>query len=322
MRVSLSIMALFAAGCQQDLLFEHVSTLVHSTDGLVVHQGGELATAGMGDQVCTVRAIGDETQLGVIVDYDFTMGQEAVQDQFEETVLVSSTEGVHLIESYSAAYPFEWLDIQADNVQQARLTDDQMVLLRQTTDGCQLDTMTFDGDLNIALDDALCMGSVDVSVNPIDGSIALANGKLTMVDADGPRQLDLRADLVAFDPLSGDLFVGDTRDGAIKRVHQDKVDWEVAMANLVDLNIYGEGGQILFARNTDSGYGEFGVIGDDGRVVDAQVIPNAGAVTSSSDGETVAVSLDEETHFFAVTPDGTRSWRLEPWQDEGVNFVD
>ena len=71
---------LFAAGCSQPLYFEHVSTLTHETDGVVLHGESGQATAGMSDQVCTVQTTGGNA--GVVVDYDFTEGAEHVEDMF------------------------------------------------------------------------------------------------------------------------------------------------------------------------------------------------------------------------------------------------
>jgi len=301
-------------------LFEHVTTLTHSTLGITLNETGWQASAGMSDQICTVQTQGQWA--GVVADYDFTDSAEDVQDEFDQTILVRSDSSLHLINHEAMSLQPE---IPVSGVVAARLFSGGVAVLHQpdSTD-CQVTWHTPTGHRSVSLEPELCDPDAGVSVHPDDGTLWIANGLVSMIDDQGVHDLSVSGDFVDMDPSGDIIYVGDSNDDVIYGLDSDgAVSWsEDAESDLLSVESMGDLGMVVVGLATDSG-GNISVFdGSVGSYVDGIPVPQGGEVISSGDGSTVAVVLNTEVHFFLVTPDGSRVVYLTPKEDEPVRFID
>jgi len=301
-------------------LFEHVTTLTHSTLGITLNETGWQASAGMSDQICTVQTQGEWA--GVVADYDFTDSAEDVQDEFDQTILVRSADSLHLINHEAMSLQPE---IPVTDVVAARLFSEGVAVLHQpASSDCQVTWHTPSGERSVSLDGQLCSSDAGVAVHPEDGTLWVANGTVTMIDDDGAHDLSVSGDLVDMDPSGDTIYVGDSNEDVIYGLDTDgSVSWsEDAEDELLSVESMGDLGMVVVGLATDAG-GHISVFdGGMGTYVDGIPVPQGGEVISSGDGSTVAVVLNTEVHFFIVTPDGSRVVYLTPKEDEPVRFID
>lgn len=292
-----------AAGCSsQAVNFEHQSELEVNTRGVELDDSGGAAVAGMFGTTCRV-AVSDAS---VGEDYDFPTDNEEVQDagilNGEDAVLVQSDLGAHL------TYPdrvWDWSteDFGTTGVVEGRIFDDGVALL--TDDGnCHVEWQGGDTDVSVDMPADLCVGGSSFTVAP-DGQIFVANGgEIVTATAEGSEGLGADAELVVWDDAAQVLYTAFVGDSVMTGLEADgTVRWTTDLDGaVVSFDAMGPLGSAAVMVEKDNGTGALLTVdGFTGDVTSSLATPSAAEeVEVSSSGDSLALVLNREVHFFNV----------------------
>jgi hypothetical protein len=298
----LTILVLPACAPESDAPIQHKSAMQQATRGLVLHDGGLRGHAGMFETNCPF-----ETQLGRVTgDYQLPDDGEEVQDGGEsalgpETVVLVIPGTLFLLEKSTGDYVHErhdWKDLVA-----SRLTDDGVVGLVDSRDGCRVEWRT----------DDVVTSSVDVDACDQDSFDASRTGRVAigdpdsgwLVTPDGAVEMGDAGDLVAFDDVTGLVYRSSVGAPDVRAFDPDagtsawttELDGEVQALAAAG----GQGAVVVSVELTDGTGAIVWLDGWSGEVLSQVETPSAApAVTASDDGGTLALVLAEEAHFYTV----------------------
>ena len=295
MRQSLALALALAAttGCTpNELAFQHSAQLESPTRGFALHDDGETAQAGMFGSTCEIQ-IRDGS---IWEDQDVEDEDDDVKDADADRALVIDSG------SYTLYRPGEWDHgrTEVDGLVDARLSDAGIVSLADGAD-CVL---AWEGASEVVLDGAYCDGAEIATdrrtgltvVGSAAGAIAVTpDGLVTELGA---------GDLVAVDTGTDAIYVA-TRDGTELTAYEldGALRWSAPLAGTaVDLEAMGTAGDAALMTALADGTGEFLVFDAlTGEVGSSMVTPTpARAVDVSANGQTLAMTLPSEVHFFDV----------------------
>ncbi len=295
MRIGLSIVALMMfGGCDyQAGQFDHQATLHTQTRGVVVHENGDVAQAGMFGTTCDVYT-GDAS---IGTDYDYASDEEVVTDIHMGEVLIVSPDSIIIQDGRNAG------EVAQPGVVDSRLTDDGFVSVSGNDAGCSV-SWTGDMTVSTAVDSGLC-NSTSMSVDRTNGNafVGTADGAFG-VDADGATQIDTVSDLISWDPTAEVLYAATSGGIEVLGLEADGTErWSVQLDGAVaSLEAMGTLGQAVVSIQKYSGHGEIVTIdGITGEVLTAVATPSAADdLASSEDGSMVAVTTESAVHFFKM----------------------
>ncbi len=279
-----------AVGCAPgNAAFQYESTLYDSTRGLVL-QDADTAQAGMVGNTCEVRV----DSAGVGRDVDVAESDDHVEDAFAGVVLVRGTSGLHLYQP--AGYTGGGSPIlPGDDVLGGALIDGGVVAvsgdngnLRVSWTGDQVTSQPIAGTQFDGL-----------TVDRTSGTaFVVSDGAIEAVGPDGTHSVD-GGDFAAWDAAAEVLYVADRGGHELRGVEADggrrfatPMDGDISAIGSLNgqavVSIAGAGaGQLVF------------VDGFTGEVTDSEPTPGAAdALRSSPHGDTLAVVVDGQTHFF------------------------
>lgn len=303
MRLFALVTGLVGCAPQEEPPIRYRSTLQASTRGVVVHDGGARGHAGMFETNCPF-----ETERGTVTgDYDLPDQGETVQDGGEstlgpETVVLTISDQVYLLEKSTGDYlrdTVTWPGVGA-----VRISDDGLVGLVGTDDGCAVEWWG-DGAIVGHVEVGVCdPQSFDVS----KGGIAVLGGSsVVFVDLDGTIDGSEPGRLVAFDDHLDLAYVAMPGDSEVRALRPDGTwVWSTVLEGAIrGLTVAGaHGAAVVTVEHTD-GTGVIDWLDGETGVLLAEVdTPSAApSLTSSPDGDLIALVLAEEVYFFAVDLD-------------------
>lgn len=303
------------AGCADETLpveLEHVSVLKEPTRGMALSGDGTRGHAGMYGVTCDFLT---RTAL-IVADYDFEGERDTVADGAEledrgfTTVTLSpnQTHVTFLDESKSleAVIPH---DARVPHVVHGRLTSDFVAVVRDTDQGCEGGWLPpTAGEVTVSvpgLPDEACAADASIAVDRSENTLYIATGDGVLVmTPDGWRQIDVRADLIAWDPWSSALYAA-MRGGSEVRAYDldSSLRWSTSLVGQVrQLNHMGEHASAIVIVEKD-GAGALVVLdGLTGAERSNLPTPSAAdAVVMSEAGRLIGVQLPSETHFYRVS---------------------
>jgi len=294
--------ALFA-GCQPQFEgeFRHRSVLQRSTQGLVLLDDGSAGHAGMLGTNCPF-----ETDYGMVTgDYDLPGEDEEVQDIGRHvlganSILLVQDHAVHILNKNDGDYAVESLDVS--QVIGGRFFDGGVVTVSGGDAGCLVDWFGDQGD-GLQVETAGCDA---FDVDPIDGTtyIDTVEGGVRIVTPSGSVDTPVSGDLLAWDAVSEVTYVaslgGDTVDALTP---EGEVRWRTTLSGSIQvLEAAGRRGAavVMLERPDESGLLVYldGWTGDE---LSRLETPSAAkGVSVAGNGGSIALVLDDETHFYGV----------------------
>ncbi|MBW1878351.1 MAG: hypothetical protein JRJ84_08325 [Deltaproteobacteria bacterium] len=301
-------LAMMATGCAElSLPFSSDGILQVATRGVVIHDDGTQANAGMYDTTCAVN-----TETGAVgADRDYPGVDEKVQDidryQGIDAVVVTSVRGIHITPADAVNWE-QQEDIDRPNVLEARLVDDEVVILVDDPgDGCAVEWV-HDG-FAVGVDPALCQVEPDVSADPTLGGVYVAGGDLGafQISQAGVTQVDAAADLAVFDAFAEVLYVARVGENWVRGLESsgdllwetdlgypvlsiDDMGWREAVAVLVEA----ESGNQVYALDAYTGEA----------TLETETPAGAQQIVVSRNGRDYALVLDQSVHFRAFERHG------------------
>jgi uncharacterized protein YuzE len=301
-------LAMMATGCAElSLPFSQDGVLRVATRGVVIHDDGTQANAGMYDTTCAVNT----RTGGVGADRDYPGVDEKVQDidryQGIDAVVVTSERGIHITPA-DAAYWEEQEDINRPNVLEARLVDDEVVVLVDDPgEGCAVEWV-HDG-FAVDVDPGLCQVEPDMSGDPTLGGVFVAGGEYGafQVSQEGATQVDAAADLAVYDSFAEVLYVARVGENWVRGLESDgdllwetdlgypvlsidDMGWREAAAVLVET----ESGNQVYALDAYTGEAK----------LESETPPGSEQIVVSRNGRDYALVLEQAVHFLAFERHG------------------
>lgn len=302
---ALSSAALLGAGCgRSTVTLDPQSELEVQVNGIALMDGGEVGFGGMFQQTCDF-----DTESGSVgKDYDAGPGLELVLDAAEDRAVAALDGALHELRQ-SAGDTLEGRSLGLDGVVHARLLEgDGMVVVRGGPEsGCALawaEGASLGPDLS--LPDEACGPGFGLAVDRADGTALLGGrGGLWRAQGGGLRKIDGgRAELLAFDPELGRIFVGG-RGGSALRALQPNGDlaWDAELdGELVGISALGAHAAALVALRVEGGLRLLALDADDGQVVGVRELKGvqATALVADATGQVAGVVSADRVRFFAV----------------------
>jgi hypothetical protein len=289
------------AGCsREEPPIRYRSTMQASTRGVVLHDGGDRGHAGMFDTNCPF-----ETERGSVTgDYDLPDAGETVQDAGEtslgsETVVLTIEDDVYLLDKSDGDYVYE--QVEWPDVDDVRITDDGLVGVVATDDGCAIEWWV-DGEVV----DHVGVGACDPRAFDValDGTVVLGGPSVVFVDPDGVAETPESGRLVAFDDSLNQSYVADPGGDEVRAVRPDRTFvWSTRVDGAIrGLGVAGAHGAAVVTVERSDGSGAIEWLdGTTGKLLAEVDTPSAApALTTSPDGDVIALVLAEEVYFFEV----------------------
>jgi hypothetical protein len=292
-------LSLFACGGNDSVSngLEHRSTLRVPALGLALFDDGEAGRAGMYASSCPFA-----TQNGQVTgDYDIDGDSEAVTDGGTsaigaETAVLVEPFAVHLIDSAGVEDLHETFDVAGAT--DARLAPDGVVALTRVDGVC-------------ALVWPVSGVSVDVACGPIDttaeGSVVVGGDAVVVVAPDGTTGalVDERADWVVVDDSVEAVYTARKGVPEVRAWDFDGTPrWTAELDDaVVALEHGGTQGIAIVSISDDEGGRVVMLDGWTGLVIEEVATPSVvPGFAVSRDGSTLALVLDDETHFYDLLP--------------------
>lgn len=289
------------AGCSaQTVTFEHQSELEVATRGVALNSDGRDAVAGMYGTTCRVNVgtadLGDDYNIAETDDEEV---QDAGVISGVNAVMVVSELGAHV------TYPdnfWEWQpdDVGGPGVLEGRIFNDGFALLNDdcTVDwysGTDVATTSVGGDCNGA----------GFTVATASGEAFVANGEAVLhATPDGAEQIGEDADIVVWDAAAEVLYAARSGETTVRGLESDgTLRWSTDVSGgVVSIDQMGPIGQaaVMVARADGTG-ALLTIDGFTGELLSTMSTPApANQITTSAGGNSMAMILDREVHFFNV----------------------
>ena len=306
MRGRIGAMVVACAAChgpQSELELRHLSALETPTRGLVLAEGGDMARAGMYETTCDV----DSETASPGADYD-ARGED-------DTVVAGGTSpsrGLVSVVWAGGALHVNTPDdtgggrgLVLDGFVGAGFRGRGLVEVHGTGTEC---TATW-RDLDLAIEDSVSLPSSTCQGGPVANSghgldvFVATREDITVADPGGSTPFGAGADLLAWDDTAQVLYAANRGESWVQGwEHDGTLRWEVTLGGGVrGLDDLGARGAAAVTLDTTDG-GAFVVLdGQTGAVLEDLDTPSAAeSVVASANGETVALVLETEVHFYAL----------------------
>ena len=313
-----SALLVIATGCSQNTFhFEHRSTLATDASSVALYADGRVGVGTMNHQTCTF----DTAAAAVLADYDVQGADETVQDTRGDFAITLAPDGLHLLadDGFSAHS-----DILQAGIVAARMTNDGVVML--VNDGeCRVEWRTDEATAgaSVSMPAAACAADAGFTVDPDSGRAWVAAGQVWDVDASGSRTLDVTADLVDFDTVTGVTFLANRGGRDVSALDADgEIAWteaaQHAVAHLSDMGALGA--VAVVSGDADSAL----LQAFDAATGDSLAsfhLPSVADVTVSLDASTIGLlhpgAIDSYTVF-----DGPEAVRMNAYEAPPAMYLD
>lgn len=303
--LTLVLLATGASACSTSAVnFEHRSNLEVNTRGVALATSGDSSVAGMFGTTCHI-AVADAS---VGEDYNFPTENEMVRDNStihgDPAVLVVSDFGAHV------TYPentWDWStdDYTTPGVADGQIFEDGVVLLvDDPTDGCRVDWNSGSDVVSTAVPGAFCSNTA-ITVDRRSGDTYLANGdEIIAVTEDGFTVIGVGADLVVWDRDAQVLYAGLYGDTSFRGLESDggvRFDLQLE-GTITSFDAMGPLAQAAVMVERPGGSGALITVdGFTGEITSTLSTPSAAdTVETSENGQSMALVLPREVHFFSV----------------------
>jgi len=300
-------LAMLATGCAQlSLPFSTDGILQTATRGVVIHDDGTRANAGMYGTTCEVDA-----HTGAVgADHDYPGVDEEVQDidRYDgiDMVLVTSELGVHVTPA-DALYWEREEHIDRPYVLEARLVDDEVVaLVDDPEEGCTVEWL-HDG-VAVDVDPGLCQVDPQVSGDPTLGGVYVAGGEgVFQVDQAGSTQVDAAADLAVYDTFADVLYVARLGETWVRGLESDgDLLWETDLGypvlSIDDMGWREAAAVLVETESGDQVYALDAYTGE--ATLETETPSGAEQIVVARNGRDYALVLPEAVHFRAFERHG------------------
>jgi len=293
-----AVMLLGATGCgsKNQLHFEERSNLESRTTSVLLYDNGFVGQGTMNEQSCQFDAMNGF----IIADYDLPTGEELMQDVRGQVAIARTVEGIHVIDQAG------WdraNDIPLDGVKHVRMTEDGVASLIAGEDGCRLDWRNDDSVQTVGLEASACEAP-GFAVDPFTKQVWVAgnDGVVTAEPGGQPRSLPVQGDLVAFDEITGNVYVAQSGDLAITTVSPSgDVQFTIEAGGPVhSLTDMGARGATVAVVNGNSGVDVEVFDGIDGDQIADYPLPDIADVVVSADASTLALVTADTVYFYDV----------------------
>ncbi len=313
MRILGPVLLLASTGCSPNAFhFEHRSSLATEATSMALYADGRVGVGTMNHQTCTF----DTEAASIVGDYDVVGADETVEDTRGEFAITRAPDGLHLLSSngFSANN-----DVLVEGIVAARMTNDGVVMLVDDGD-CRVEWRTDESTTgaSVALPSAACVSDAGFTVDPDSGRAWVAAGQVWGVDAAGSRQLDVTANLVDFDIVSGVTFLANRGDRDVSALDADGgLAWTRSAAYAVHhLADMGALGAVAVVSGDFSGARLEAFDGASGDSVASFHLPDVAEISVSSDAGTVGLlhpgAIDSYSVFEGPDPVQMNAFEAPP----------
>ncbi len=277
------------------------STMQARTQGVVLHDGGELGNAGMFDQICVF----DSERAEVVGDLDLGDSEERLLDAHGDLALAVTDQMVYEFTrtDLGVATPI----LSADAIA-ARVLDDGIAALVVEDGACGIafDTSDVQAFYPVGFD---CDRSTGFTADRASGTVFVGDGRdLTRVTADGqtitwPGE---QATILAFDAQHQQVIMAMPGSSTVRAANMEGEQvWGVDLSGAVASLAAAEAeGIISVVVDQGAAGGEMVMVdGLDGVQVVSHLTPTIADVTFSSDGLSMALITPDQVHLYDVDPD-------------------
>lgn len=293
MRVLLVGLGLVAAvGCTTNQVgVEHTAQLETRARGLALLDDQDSSQVGMAGNTCQVQ-----TSTGAIgADVDVAPGEEdVVTDAFGTDTVIIGQAGVYVLDG-SGWGGYEPVVSQV-GVTDARLTDSLDVVALSDSG-----SVSWNGG-----DPVATSGASDFAIDRVSGTAFVVDGSgLSVVTPDGATTTATgNYDLVAYDPASDAVYVATIGGSEVRALEVNGTQrWAADLGgSITSLDDMGAAGSVAIMMEVPSGMGELVVLdGRSGEQLSSVATPSAAdEVLVGNNGESMALVLPNEVHFFSI----------------------
>lgn len=297
MRTVLSSMFMtLALGCTSEgSWIQHTSMIETRSRGVEFTEDGNFADIGMVGNTCRF-----DFRAGVIGgDADFAQGEDdIIQDAYGSRVVVKGTTGVYVVDDWlqNPATP----EMQGQNVIAARLTNTSYAVLAESGEECNVTW----GDGTTSKLGTKCPDTAGFSIDRISGSVFLATELGTFVmTQDGHQDLNVDSDMLAWNSNSQTLYTSKLNSGVITATGVDGFEkWSVETEGIVtSIDDLGTSDGVVVMVGRQDG-GEILILDSEtGSMRERAPTPSpADRILASPGGDSLAVVIESEIHFFSI----------------------
>lgn len=292
MRVlAVGLALLVATGCTANQVgVQHTAQLETRARGLALLDDQDAAQVGMSGNTCEVQT----TSGAIGADTDVAPAEEDnVRDAVGTNTVVVGQAGVYVIDGSGWGYEPA---VNLPGVVDARLTEGLDVVAVQD-DG----TVSWNGQDPVAGN-----GVTGMALDRATGTAFVVNGgEVTSVTPEGATQLAQgQYDLVAFDPATEAVYVAQLGGSEVRALEVTGAQrWAADLGGAItSIDDMGAQGSVMVMMEIDGGFGELVVLdGRSGEQLSSITTPSAAdEVQVGNNGESMALVLPNEVHFFAV----------------------
>lgn len=293
MRVlSVGLALLVATGCTTNQVgVQHTAQLETRTRGLALLDDQDSSQVGMSANTCQVQ-----TTTGAIgMDVDVAPAEDDyVTDAVGTDSVIVGQGGVYVLDGsgFGSGAPV----VEMADVADARLTQN-LDIVAVTNTG----TVTWNG-----ADPVQTSGASDFAIDRLTGTAFVVDGSgLTAVTPDGTTSTAEGAfDLVAYDPATEAVYVAAIGGSEVRALEVNGTQrWAADLGGLItSLDDMGSAGSVAIMMELENGNGELVVLdGRSGEQLSSIITPTAAdELMVGNNGESMALVLPNEVHFFAV----------------------
>ena len=297
----LCLLLSFAAGCVQERVdLMHVSKIETRTRGIGFADDGKAADAGMAGNTCRF----DIKSGYITLDSDLAQGEDdTVTDAWNGNTVISSHSGGFIMsDGYMTSNPIHVFP--GRNVTDARLTEDSVTVLINENNDCQIGRHTASTEVTAQID-----GECPTDVNQFDVNRETGTAYFTSPDGVmtyGPLGFDYfvpRADKIEWDEVTQTLYTATSGNDVTSYDINGDVRWSASLnGRVVSFDDMGTAEAMIAMVELPDGSGELVILdAQTGQVRKSFPTPTAANhIIVSRDGGTLAVVLDNETHFFTI----------------------
>lgn len=291
----LTILVLLTGCSASTVDLDLMSTLEAASRGVVVHDGGHLASVAMADQICQV----DITTGAVVNDTDPSDATESLLDARGNMALALSDSLFELpLGGDVATVPFTVAPLDG------RLTDTGVVALFADGDACGVARWDGAAATGFATDALGCGDGVAMDTSA-DATWIADGARVGSVSIDGEVALyDVAADLVAWDAADALAVVSLRGSDRVRALTGDgHAAWEVQVAGTVEaLDVAAAEGVVVVSLVDDNGGRVLVLDGATGDALVEHLVPEVVGVAIADDGRSLALSTLTDVFFYSVDP--------------------
>lgn len=297
----LCLLLSLAAGCVQERVgLRHVSQIETRTKGISFVDDGKTVDIGMAGNTCRF-----DVDSGVItLDADIAQGEDdAVVDSWNgNTVVISRAGGFIMTDDYMNSNLIHIFP--GRNIADARFTEEGITALISDNNSCQFGRFTTTSETTVQIDDICPTDSNQFDVNRETGFSFVATDEAIMTY--GPLGFEYyapRADKIKWDDAMQMLYATSSGRDVTAYDSSGTARWVTELnGRITAFDDMGAAESMIAMVELADGSGELVIIDSQtGQVRKTFPTPSAAKqIIASRDGETLAVVLDNETHFFTI----------------------